>query len=171
MNVCLIPSRYQSKRFPGKALAAIDGIPMIQRVYDRVKTARGVDYVGVATDDDRIFALINELDGNVILTDPDLPTGTDRIAAAADAMALGPSDIVVNIQGDQPYICAGHIEQVIELLSADPGVVMATLAFPIMDVREAYDRNTVKVVMGDDGSAVYFSRAPIPNRRNGNQVE
>lgn len=159
----MIPARYASKRFEGKALADIDGKPMVQRVYESCLGAEWLDYIIVVTDDERIFMAVNAFGGHVVMSPSELKTGTDRIAFIANDLHLDDDDIVINVQGDQPMVRSEHIARVAEPLISFPGLEMATLACPIRDTRDLADRNTVKVSVNGDGYAVYFSRAPIPS--------
>lgn len=161
--VALIPSRYASTRFPGKPLVDILGKPMIQRVYERVTQARGIDRVIVATDDQRIFNVVRAFGGEVEMTREDHPTGTDRLAEVA---ARIDADLVVNVQGDEPLIDPRMIEAAVEPLRQDPGILMGTLMTPIASVDEFLNPNVVKVVTDREGFALYFSRAPIPHPRD-----
>jgi 3-deoxy-manno-octulosonate cytidylyltransferase (CMP-KDO synthetase) len=165
--VCMIPARYGSRRFEGKALADLDGKPMIQHVYERAAAAANLDGIAVVTDDLRISDAVKSFGGKVLMTSPELMTGTDRIAEAVEFLGLGDEDIVVNVQGDQPCISPQHIEQVAALLLQDPAAVMATLAFKIEEVEDIDDPNAVKVVFDNDFNAIYFSRSPIPYMRGG----
>ncbi|WP_305046575.1 3-deoxy-manno-octulosonate cytidylyltransferase [Geoalkalibacter sp.] len=161
--VALIPARYASTRFPGKPLVDILGKPMIQRVYERVTQARGIDRVIVATDDQRIFEVVRAFGGEVEMTREDHPTGTDRLAEVA---ARIDADLLVNVQGDEPLIDPRMIEAAVEPLRQDPGILMGTLMTPIASVDEFLNPNVVKVVTDRDGFALYFSRAPIPHPRD-----
>ena len=165
--ICMIPARYTSKRFDGKALADLHGKPMIQRVYERAKAYRFADKLMVVTDDERISAAVRKFGGNVIMTKPDNRTGTDRVAEAAAILNLKDDDIVVNIQGDQPCLIPSHIAEIIDLLRKDPKLPAATLAYKIRHEEEIDGSNSVKVVFDKDNYAIYFSRWPIPYRRNG----
>ena len=111
--VCIIPSRYESSRFPGKPLADLCGKPMIQHVYERVSRAKAVPYVAVATDDDRIFKAVTKFGGNAIMTSTTHRSGTDRIAEAVKSLKLSEDAIVVNIQGDQPIFEPVQVDEVI----------------------------------------------------------
>jgi len=164
-TLAVLPSRFQASRFPGKPLAAIAGRPMIQWVWEAARDAPGVDAVAVATDDPRIAAAVEGFGGRVIMTDPALPSGTDRVAAAY--AALGESyDVVLNIQGDEPAMHPDTIAGVVSLLAADPDLPMATAACPFTSPEELFNPNNVKVVLDDRGHALYFSRSPIPYLRN-----
>ena len=157
--VIVIPARWASTRFPGKPLASIAGVSLIQRVYERAAKSGRADAVFVATDDDRIARHVEEFGGRVVMPHGVFATGTDRIAAALP-MFDEPYDQVVNVQGDEPLIDVGSIDAVIAAL--DGGADMATLACPIESDDEYTARDVVKVVTDSAGNALYFSRAPIP---------
>ncbi|MBW1711061.1 MAG: 3-deoxy-manno-octulosonate cytidylyltransferase [Deltaproteobacteria bacterium] len=167
----IIPARYGSTRFKGKPLAMIAGRPMIQHVYERAKTVENVDRVVVATDDERIKAVVEGFEGEAIMTRADHASGTDRLAEAAEILAADPGDIVVNIQGDQPVFHPQLISQVIQPLKDDPTLPMTTPAVPLTDLSEAQNPNIVKVVFDRSHQALYFSRAPIPWPRDGGQSD
>ena len=157
--VILIPARWASTRFPGKPLAMIAGISLIQRVYERAKRARRASAIFVATDDARIADHVKAFGGKVVLPRGEFHSGTDRIAAALGL--LGEEfDQVVNVQGDEPLIDADSIDRLIEALQTT-GSDMATLACPLENEQELQSRDIVKVVAALDGSALYFSRAPL----------
>ncbi len=155
----VIPARYASSRFPGKSLALIAGKPLVQRVYERARAARDLSRIMVATDDERIAAVIRGVGGEAIMTRNDHASGTDRLAEVARRM---PADIHVNIQGDEPLLDAGDIDRLVACLRADPALDMATLAAPIAERTEAEDPNVVKVVFDLASRALYFSRSAIP---------
>ena len=161
--VAMIPARYASSRFPGKALADLCGKPMIQHVVERAREARLLDEVRVATDDRRILETVQAFGGKACMTSPDHASGTDRIAEAVRDLAC---DLVVNIQGDEPLIDPRVIDQAVEPLVADDRVDMGTLGRP-MGIAEAADPSKVKVVLDRQDFALYFSRAPIPYLRDG----
>ncbi|MBN1664594.1 MAG: 3-deoxy-manno-octulosonate cytidylyltransferase [Deltaproteobacteria bacterium] len=165
--VCIIPSRYPSSRFPGKPLADILGKPMIQHVYERVMRAKTVSYCAVATDDERIAAAVRQFGGNAIMTSERHRSGTDRIAEAVSGLKLIDSDIVVNIQGDQPVFDPSQIDEVAAPLLQDPSIPMSTLIYKIVREEEITHPNAVKVVFDHDHFALYFSRATIPFVRDG----
>ena len=156
--VGIIPARYASSRFPGKALAELCGKPMVQYVVERATQARLLSEVLVATDDGRIRAAVEGFGGRAVMTSPDHPSGTDRIAEVVQRL---PCDLVVNIQGDEPLLDPSVIDRAVEPLVADPSVEMGTLARP-MGMAEAADPSKVKVVTDRQGFALYFSRARIP---------
>jgi 3-deoxy-manno-octulosonate cytidylyltransferase (CMP-KDO synthetase) len=155
----IIPARYGSTRFPGKALAMIKGKTMIQRVYEQTKKSALVSRVVVATDDQRIFDAVSAFGGEAIMTSGSHQTGTDRIAEAARAIEC---DIVVNVQGDEPLIQPEMNDEAIAPLAADASIEIGTLCKRIERADEAADPNVVKVVFDKNGFALYFSRAPIP---------
>jgi 3-deoxy-manno-octulosonate cytidylyltransferase (CMP-KDO synthetase) len=159
--VAIIPARYDSSRFPGKALADLCGKPMIVHVYERVRQARGLDSVIVATDDERIAAAVSRHGGDARLTRAGHRTGTDRIAEVASQLSCG---IVVNVQGDEPLIDPRTIEAVVRPLVDDPALPMSTVRRAISDPADYHNPHVVKVVVDARGDALYFSRAPIPGR-------
>jgi 3-deoxy-manno-octulosonate cytidylyltransferase (CMP-KDO synthetase) len=138
---------------------------MIQWVWEAARKAQGVDAVVVATDDARIKAAVEGFGGRVVMTDPALPSGTDRVAAAFDALGE-PFDVVLNIQGDEPAMHPDTIAGVVALLAQDPALPMATAACPFHSADEIFNPNNVKVVLDDRSRALYFSRSPIPYLRN-----
>jgi 3-deoxy-manno-octulosonate cytidylyltransferase (CMP-KDO synthetase) len=166
----VIPARFASTRLPGKPLLDIGGKPMIQRVVEQA-CASGAGEVLVATDDARIAEAVSDPRRRgqriAIMTDPDLPSGTDRVAAVAELRDWSDETVVVNVQGDEPFLPPALVDQVADLLVRDPAAGIATLAAPIGHLEEFMDPNVVKVVTARDGSALYFSRAPIPWSRDG----
>lgn len=166
----VIPARYASTRLPGKPLLDIGGRTMIQRVVEQA-CASGADEVLVATDDARIAAAVHDprRPGRAIavMTDPSLPSGTDRVAAVAAERCWSDDTLVVNVQGDEPFLPPSLVGQAAALLERDRGAGIATLAVPIESLEEFLDPNAVKVVATADGTALYFSRAPIPWSRDG----
>lgn len=161
--IAIIPARYGSTRFPGKALAMIKGKPMIQWVYERTKGSNLIDRVIVATDDERIRQAVASFNGEVMMTSTAHATGTDRIAEVARQLRCS---LVVNVQGDEPLIQPEMIDQAIQPLVDDPGIPMGTLCRRIENHDEAFDPNVVKVVLDATSFALYFSRAPIPWERD-----
>ena len=159
----IIPARYGSTRFLGKPLALINGFPMIQHVCQRVANATMVDRVIVATDDERIAAVVDGFGGEVMLTRGDHPTGTDRLAEVAEKIE---SELIVNVQGDEPLIDPRMVDQAIIPLVKNQQIQMGTLASPIDQLDDFYNSNVVKVVRKQSGMALYFSRAPIPCPRD-----
>lgn len=162
--LAVIPARFASTRFPGKPLALIAGKPMIQHVFERVKQARYVEEVWVATDDPRIREAVEAFGGKAVMTSPDHPSGTDRIAEAAGDSGW---EWVVNVQGDEPLLAPQDIDAAILPLLGNPEVPISTLARRIRSEREFFDPNVVKVVVDGRGFALYFSRSPIPYNRAG----
>jgi 3-deoxy-manno-octulosonate cytidylyltransferase (CMP-KDO synthetase) len=162
----VIPARYASARLPGKALMSIAGKPMVQWVYERA-VASGAADVLIATDDLLIVSAGHSFGAEVIMTAPTHTSGTDRIAEVARQNAWPGTDIVVNVQGDEPLIPPALIEQVAGLLERHSQAHIATLATPIESLEEFLNPNAVKVVTDGEGRALYFSRAPIPWNRDG----
>jgi 3-deoxy-manno-octulosonate cytidylyltransferase (CMP-KDO synthetase) len=164
--VCIIPSRYESSRFPGKPLADLCGKPMIQHVYERVAKAKAVPFVAVATDDERIFAAVKKFGGNAIMTAATHRSGTDRIAEAVRSLQLSADAIVVNIQGDQPIFEPVQVDEVISPLVDDQSINMSTLIYKIILEEEITHPHAVKVVLDHQNFALYFSRSTIPYVRS-----
>lgn len=160
--VAIIPARFESTRLPGKPLLLIDGKPMIQHVYERTRTVARIDRVLVATDDARVAGAVRGFGGEAVMTSPTHQSGTDRIAeAAADLDA----DVIVNVQGDLPFLEAPMVDATVAIMRANPALPMATLKTPIYDQQEMSNPNVVKVVTDRDGYALYFSRSPLPHWR------
>lgn len=162
----IIPARYASSRFPGKPLARLKGIPMIEWVYRKAQQARQVQQVLVATDDQRIAEAVRGFRGQVVMTAPHNRSGSDRVAEAADQLKLPNEALVVNLQGDQPLFQAQCVDDVIAPLLADPHIGMSTLAFRITNPAEITNPKDVKVTFTTEGKALYFSRSPIPFNRD-----
>ncbi len=161
----VIPARYASSRLPGKALADLEGRPMVVRVAERAAES-GATAVYVATDDARIEAAVRAHGIEPILTRVDHATGTDRIAEAAQKLALGDDAIVVNVQGDEPLIEPRLIADVAAALARAKEASVSTACHPISRADEIFSPNVVKVVLDAHGYALYFSRAPIPYARD-----
>jgi 3-deoxy-manno-octulosonate cytidylyltransferase (CMP-KDO synthetase) len=159
----VIPARYHSTRLPGKLLLRETGKYLIQHVYERARLARLPQRVLVAADDSRIEAAVRSFGGEVVLTRRDHTCGTDRIAEVAAKLD---EEIVINLQGDEPLINPDTLDHLGELMRRS-SAEMATLAVPITSDEEYRDPNVVKVVLGDQGQALYFSRSPIPYQRDG----
>ena len=162
----VIPSRWGSTRFPGKSLELISGKPLVRWVAEACKRAKRLDEVLVATDDVRIAKALEGTGVRAVMTPSDLPSGTDRVAVAAQA---GPDDLVINIQGDEPLINPELIDAIAEKLLTDSSCEMATACAPIRTMEELAARTIVQVVMDRYDRALYFSRLPIPCRRDGEQ--
>ena len=161
----IIPARYASSRFPGKPLVDIAGKPMIQHVYDRAVES-GANRVIVATDDARIAKTVSDFGGNYCMTASHHESGTERLAEVIEVEAMLAHELMVNVQGDEPFIPPENIQQVAENLYNHQDAEMATLGVRIDDVEEAFNPNTVKVVTDKLGYALYFSRATIPYDRS-----
>ncbi|MDD5063900.1 MAG: 3-deoxy-manno-octulosonate cytidylyltransferase [Phycisphaerae bacterium] len=158
-----IPARYGSTRFPAKVLAKDTGKFLIQHAYDRACEAKLPEKVIIAADDERIVAATESFGAECILTSPDCPSGTDRIAEAVADIDV---DIIVNLQADEPEIDPANIDKVAQLLIDNPDCPMATLAADFQNAAQIYDPNIVKVIIGKNNQAIYFSRSVIPYDRN-----
>jgi 3-deoxy-manno-octulosonate cytidylyltransferase (CMP-KDO synthetase) len=165
--VGIIPARYASSRFPGKALALLGGRPLIQHVYERAAQAETLSLVAVATDDERIAAAVRNFGGKVVVTSPRHASGTDRVAEVARDLDV---DVVVNIQGDEPFVSPAVIDQAVAPFRSRPDLAMSTLCHPITDEPSLQDPNVVKVVTDQHGYALYFSRSLMPYPRRGEQA-
>ncbi len=159
--IAIIPARYASTRFPGKPLADMNGKPMIQRVFEQVKKC--VDRVFVATDDERIFNAVKAFGGNVVMTSESHKSGTDRCAEAYNNIGSG-EDVIINIQGDEPFIKPEQIEAVMACFE-DTSTQIATLVKPFSEndgIDALMNPNSPKVVLGVNNEALYFSRSIVP---------
>ncbi len=161
--IAVIPARYGSTRLPAKALAEIDGVPMIVRVWRQASRARSIERTIVATDDERIAAVVRDAGGEAMMTSRDHQSGTDRIAEVAREIR---ADVYVNVQGDLPFIDPADLDALAAPMRADSAIAMATLATPIVDQHEWTNPSVVKVVHGVNGDALYFSRSSIPCPRD-----
>ena len=157
----VIPARYASSRLPGKPLADIAGKPMVLHVLDRAREA-GAESVVVATDDVRVFDVVESAGYAALMTSPDHQSGTERLVEVVDRMGWADDTLVVNVQGDEPLIDPALIREAARQLVLHDEAVMATLAHPIHDWGDFVNPNVVKVIADEAGYAVYFSRAPIP---------
>jgi 3-deoxy-manno-octulosonate cytidylyltransferase (CMP-KDO synthetase) len=170
----IIPARYDSTRFPGKPLVIINGISMIQRVYKQAQKCEGLTKVYVATDDERIEAHVNSFGGNVIMTSPKHRTGTERVSEVAERLQHHdpghPWDVVLNIQGDEPYINPLQIDSLISCFR-DKDVQIATLIHQIDTPDELTDPNVIKVIIDKTKRALCFTRTPLPFIRGVDQKE
>ena len=161
--VGILPARWGSSRFPGKPVHLIAGKPLIQHVWDRCQVCSRLDETLVATDDERIRDAVLAFGGKVVMTSPDHPTGTDRIAEAARAIPAATH--IINIQGDEPLIDPTLIDELAATLASHPDLPMVTAANELTDEVSFQDPNVVKVVLDASGHALYFSRSPIPYLR------
>ena len=166
--VAIIPARYGSTRFPGKPLADISGKPMIVRVYERALSVPTVDEVAVATDDQRIAHVIQQIGGQVIMTSPQHQSGTDRLIETMQYFEH--ATYFLNIQGDEPFINPQDIENLVEILTDADATCIATLATPIRELQTLFHENSVKVVLNQQKYALYFSRSPIPFLKTQNNL-
>jgi 3-deoxy-manno-octulosonate cytidylyltransferase (CMP-KDO synthetase) len=156
----ILPARYGSTRFPGKPLAVIAGRPLIEWVYRRAREVRGASHLVVATDDERIAAVVRTFGGDVVMSRADHATGTDRVAEVARSLD---ADVIVNLQGDEPVFDPGMVEDMVARLAAEADLDIVTACHPITERSELANPNAVKVVIDGRGRALYFSRAPIPS--------
>jgi 3-deoxy-manno-octulosonate cytidylyltransferase (CMP-KDO synthetase) len=162
MNIIgVIPARYASTRFPGKPLAMIAGKPLLQWVIEGAKTAKSLTQVMVATDHPEIQALAKKCGAEVAMTDPELPSGSDRVWAAVKNIN---ADVVLNIQGDEPLISGELLDSLTAPFAKDPGLEMATLGRKI-GAGDLESQQTAKIVLNEKNEALYFSRYPIPYSR------
>ena len=159
----LIPARYESTRLPGKPLASIGGKPMIQHVYERTRAIAVVGRVLVATDDERIASVVRGFGGEAVMTSRAHVSGTDRIAEAATPLDAA---LIVNVQGDLPFLEAATVDAAVALMRDEPDLPMATVKTPIHDSAEMRNPNVLKVVTDRSGYALYFSRSPLPYWRD-----
>jgi 3-deoxy-manno-octulosonate cytidylyltransferase (CMP-KDO synthetase) len=160
----IIPARHASSRLPGKPLLRETGKYLIQHVYEQACFAKRASEIIVATDDKRIEAAVKSFGGRVAMTRSDHPSGTDRVAEVAAKLD---AEVIVNLQGDEPLVSPQSLDQTASLLAKHPDADMATLAIPFSSIEQWQNSNNVKVVLGDAGQALYFSRSPIPHVRDG----
>jgi 3-deoxy-manno-octulosonate cytidylyltransferase (CMP-KDO synthetase) len=162
--LAVIPARYASTRFPGKPLVEIQGKPMIQHVWERVRQVVGVSLAIIATDDTRIQQVGEAFGAKVLLTSPEHPSGTDRVWEVAQAYP--DYDWVLNVQGDEPFINPEHLRAALEGVQHFPEAQIVTLVTPLTTLAAWQDPNLVKAVLTAEGRALYFSRAPVPYHRD-----
>lgn len=162
---CVIPARLESTRLPRKPLLRKTGKYLVEHVYEQATRSRLVEGVGVATDDRRVLEAVESFEGTAWLTRRDHPSGTDRVAEVARRWIR--ADVFVNVQGDEPEVVPESIDRVVQMLQQDPNADIATLATPIRDFAAWQNPACVKVVFDQAGTALYFSRAPIPFVRDG----
>lgn len=165
--VAIIPARYSSTRLPGKLLLDIAGKPLILHTLERAGLARTVSKVLVATDDERIFEVVERSGGEAVMTSPDHRSGSDRIAEVAEGLSSG--TVIVNVQGDEPLISPDTIDKAVNALLSDVTTDIATTSEPMVEMDEIKNGNIVKVVTNSDGFAIYFSRSPVPYPRQAMQ--
>lgn len=162
----IIPARYASSRFPGKPLIDLKGKTMIQRVYEGASKSKHLEKVIVATDDKRIFDAVIAFGGNVVMTSESHTTGTDRCGEVAQ---LYPdAEVVINIQGDEPLVDYRQLDQLCDVFK-DNTVQIATLGINSVSEADKINPNRIKIVLNEEGNALYFSRSPIPNTANANK--
>ena len=167
--IAIIPARYASTRFPGKPLVAINGKPMVQHVYERALSSGLFQKVIVATDDHRIQSAVTDFGGEVVMTDNTHQSGTDRCGEVIEGMKDS-YDVVINIQGDEPFIQHEQLEELVNLFKSTPAQI-GTLKKKLSNSEDVFDSNIVKVVARLDKRALYFSRNPIPFVRDFEQKD
>jgi len=165
-SVGIIPARYGASRFEGKVVAKIGNKTMIQHVWERAKKAHSLDDLIVAADDDRIIKAVELFGGKVVFTSKSHPSGTDRLREIANPLDV---DIVVNIQADEPLLHHSMIDNLVDIMRQDKGIVMASLMKKIDNLSDLENPNIVKVVVDKNNFALYFSRSPIPFARDRQQ--
>jgi 3-deoxy-manno-octulosonate cytidylyltransferase (CMP-KDO synthetase) len=164
--LCVLPARLASRRIPRKPLQPLAGKPLIEWTWRAASGVAEFDRVVVATDSNDIVSCVSAFGGEAILTDRSHPSGTDRVCEAARSLGVGDADIVVNFQADEPFVDAPTVGRAVAAVRAGAAEI-ATLAAPIRSLEEWHSAGVVKVVVGSDGRAFYFSRAPIPHTRGG----
>ena len=162
-SIAVIPARYASTRFPGKVLADLGGKPILQHVWERAKRSKA-DAVLIAVDDPKVFDAAHTFGADVVMTSPDHPSGSDRIWEAVRGLD---AEVIVNVQGDEPFVKPQVIDALIDAMSGAGAPDMATVAVPCLRAEFADNPNMVKVVMSADNYALYFSRSMIPFLRTG----
>jgi len=157
--VGVIPARFGSSRLPGKPLADLQGKPLLYYVYRRALRSTSLNRVLIATDDSRVYEAARAFDANVVMTSAKHRSGTDRIAEAVEGVE---ASIVVNIQGDEPFLAVSAIDETVRLLKEDDQAQMSTLMACMEDPDDLWNPNVVKIITSEQGYAVYFSRSPLP---------
>lgn len=160
----VIPARFASTRFPGKPLAPLAGCTVLQHVWQGARSGRRLARLVVATEDARIVEACGGFGAEAMLTSPDHPSGTDRVAEVVERLGEA-FDVVINVQGDEPFVTGTSLDRLVEAFEGERAIEMATLAEPLLDGRDLFDPHVVKVVAARDGRALYFSRSPIPFHR------
>ncbi|HXS83143.1 MAG TPA: 3-deoxy-manno-octulosonate cytidylyltransferase [Methylomirabilota bacterium] len=161
----MIPARYGASRFPGKPLAVLWGKPMLQHVWERARAARGIDELVVATDDERIASAARSWGAAVEMTSTTCTSGTDRVAEVARKRPQ--AQVILNLQGDEPELETGAVTRLVETMRADDSITMGTIAHHEPDLEALASENVVKVVLDDQGFALYFSRADLAGASRG----
>ena len=162
--VAIVPARYESTRLEGKLLLLLNGKPLILHTLEQAEKAECVSRVVVATDDERILRVVRDSGAEAVLTSKDHQSGSDRIAEVAETLPEG--SIIVNVQGDEPLISPETIEKAVEAISENDEVQISTTCEKIKDIQDVINPDVVKVVIDENGFALYFSRSPIPFPRD-----
>lgn len=170
-KIAIIPARYQSTRFPGKPLAILGNKTIIKHVFEAVKSTELFDTVIVATDNEKIFQEVINFGGEVIRTSENHMSGTDRIAEVVKTkfQLLDDNDIIVNVQGDEPFITKKPLQSLINVFD-NPIIEVASLMHELSEISEINNSNNVKVVVDSNSNSLYFSRSPIPFNRDNTEV-
>ncbi len=170
-KIAIIPARYQSTRFPGKPLAILGNKTIIKHVFEAVKSTELFDTVIVATDNEKIFQEVINFGGEVIRTSENHISGTDRIAEVVKTkfQLLDDNDIIVNVQGDEPFITKKPLQSLINVFD-NPIIEVASLMHELSEISEINNSNNVKVVVDSNSNSLYFSRSPIPFNRDNTEV-
>lgn len=163
--IAIVPARAASARLPGKMLLDLNGLPLVVRTAQQAAASKASRLI-VATDDEKIAQTVQKYGFEIVMTSPEHPSGTDRLAEVAQRMNLDDEQIIVNVQGDEPLIDPDLINQVAQVLIQQPSASIATCACPIQSSETLFNPNAVKVVCDLQGRALYFSRAPIPWARD-----
>lgn len=165
--LAVIPARFQSTRFPGKVLAPLGDRPMVELVWSQARRATRIDRLVIATDDTRVLDAANAFGAEAMMTSADHASGSDRVAEVVTALSGSEHDfdVVLNIQGDEPLLTPTSLDRLVGVFDGDEPPQIATLCEPIDSVETLFDPNVCKVVVADNGRALYFSRSPIPYHR------
>lgn len=163
----IVPARIGSTRLKEKPLADLNGKTLIERVMEKAANAKKVNKVFAASDSQKVIEIVENAGFECVMTDENIQSGTERVFQAASQVEIGDEDIIINLQGDMPFITPESIDDLIDFFLAKPSFDMATLAIPIREEEILKNPNDVKVVVGEEGNAIYFSRSPIPFSRDG----
>lgn len=168
--ICVLPARLHSTRIPKKLLSRIAGRSLVEWSWRAAKRVSVFDRIIVATDSEEIHSCAVDFEAEAMMTRPDHESGTDRVEEVARRIEMADEDVVVNFQADEPFVDAATVESAVEALAADGDADVSTLAAPIRDADEFASAGVVKVVRGADGTALYFSRSPVPHDRDGETI-
>jgi len=169
-NLAVIPARLGSTRLKSKALRDISGKPLVQRVWEQASSASSLSKVVVATDAEEIADVVNSFGGEVVMTSEDLQSGSERVAVVYQMMNDENWNLILNIQGDMPFINPVLIDNTVEFMNSHSDLLLGTAATAITDEKEFLSSDNVKVVIGENSQALYFSRSPVPYSRDGTLI-